>query len=205
MPHSAAFWDRIAPKYAARPVDYPEDYEATLDRVRHYLTPRDSVLEVGCGTGSTAIRLAPSVAQYTATDISPGMLEIARAKPEAATLPHLSFAQADAPGAPGGPFDAVLAFSVLHLAPDLPATLTALHARLRPDGLLISKTVCLADLGLWLRALVPAMRLVGMAPPVRFLSREALERAIGEAGFEIVERGDYPAARAARFLVARAL
>ena len=36
------------------------------------------VLEFGCGTGSTALTLAPNVRHIQATDVSPKMLEIAR-------------------------------------------------------------------------------------------------------------------------------
>lgn len=200
---AAAFWDRMADRYAARPVDYPEAYQATLDRVRAHLSAQARVLEVGCGTGSTALALAGGVASYVATDLSPRMIEIARAKPETATLPQLEFHVADAGSAGGDGVDAVLAFSLLHLVEDLPATLAGLRDRLVPGGLLISKTVCLADLGLWLRVVVPAMRLAGMAPRVTFLTRAALERQIARAGFEIIEAGDYPKARAARLVVAR--
>ncbi|MEL6287025.1 MAG: class I SAM-dependent methyltransferase, partial [Pseudomonadota bacterium] len=38
------------------------------------------VLELGCGTGSTALLLAPSVAQITGTDISGEMVRIANGK-----------------------------------------------------------------------------------------------------------------------------
>jgi len=218
MSRAAAFWDRWADRYAAQSLAHPDAYAATLERVRAHLSPEARVLEVGCGTGSTAVALAGGVASYLATDLSPRMIAIARARPEAAGLPQLCFRVAEAgriaapgddPGnggtdPPGGPVDAVLAFSLLHLVDDLPGTLARLRAGLAPGGLLISKTVCLADLGRWLRALVPAMRLVGLAPPgVAFLGRAQLERAIAEAGFEIVETGDYPAARAARFVVAR--
>ncbi|MEM1430612.1 MAG: class I SAM-dependent methyltransferase [Pseudomonadota bacterium] len=204
MTDHATFWNKIADRYAARPVDFPDAYAATLDRVRHHLRDSDTVLELGAGTGSTAIALAPHVASYTATDISARMLEIARGKPEAAALSTLSFLQADGHSAPEGPFDAVLAFNLLHLVPDLPATLAEIHHRLPTGGLLIAKTPCLANLGLWLRVLIPVLRLFGRVPPVRFLSRDATAREIEAAGFEILERADYPASRAAHFIVARA-
>ncbi len=200
---TAAFWNSLAKKYAARPVGDPAAYAETLDRVRAHLAPGAKVLEVGCGTGSTAILLAPAVAAYTATDVATKMLTIAQAKPEASGLPNLTFLEADTLSAPEGPFDAVLAFSLLHLVPDLRESLAALHARLAPNGLLISKTVCLAELGAWLRVLIPAMRAVGLAPPVWFLKRAELQQAIRDAGFEIVETGDYPEKRAAHFIVAR--
>lgn len=198
----ARFWDRLADRYARRPIDDPAAYEATLERVRAHLKSQDRALEIGCGTGSTAILLAPAVAAYHATDLSPRMIEIARGKPEAQALPHLSFAVAEGVPEEGAPWDAVLAFNALHLLDDPPTALAQIHARLRPGGRLISKTPCLGDLSIFIRLLVPAMRLVGLAPPVHFVSARGLETAIAAAGFRIVETGDYPAKRAQRLIVA---
>jgi ubiquinone/menaquinone biosynthesis C-methylase UbiE len=52
----------------------------TLDCTRKHLSASDNVLEVGCGTGTTALLLAPSVKQITASDISSRTIEIAREK-----------------------------------------------------------------------------------------------------------------------------
>ena len=70
MQDATLFWDRIAPKYAKSPVRDQQAYEATLARTRSYLGAEDKVLELGCGTGSTALILADAVAEYTATDLS---------------------------------------------------------------------------------------------------------------------------------------
>jgi len=66
----AAFWDRVARKYAADPIADMAGYEATLRRVQTLLTDDQDVLEIGCGTGTTALRLAPSVRRMLATDVS---------------------------------------------------------------------------------------------------------------------------------------
>jgi SAM-dependent methyltransferase len=83
MSDEARFWDRRAEKYALRPVAGQEAYEKKLEITRSYF-PRDSeVLEMGCGTGSTALVHAPYVRHILATDISPAMINIARGKAEA--------------------------------------------------------------------------------------------------------------------------
>ena len=205
----AAFWDRIADRYAARSLGDEAAYAATLERARAHLRPADTALEIGCGTGRTAIALAPSVASYHATDLAPRMIEIARSRPEGAAAANLSFSVAEAteaPEAPGAVYDAVLAFNLLHLLDDLPAGLREIAAHLRPGGRLISKTPCLRDLSLPVRLpvglLVRPMRLAGLAPALRFLGARELERSIAEAGFRIVETGDFPARRAQRLVVA---
>lgn len=115
------FWDRMAPKYARKPVDDPDAYHEKLALVASLLRPKDSVLEIGCGTGTTALRLAPHVAQYTATDGSRAMIGLAGAKlgpdaPENVTFHHADAAEQVA----GAPFDAICAFSLLHLVEDVP-------------------------------------------------------------------------------------
>ncbi len=187
------FWDRMAQRYAAAAIADPAGYERTLARVAALLQPTDAVLEVGCGTGTTALRLAGGVRQWLGTDVSGRMLEIARAKLAAQPVPGLQFVQAAADGsaAPGPAFDAVLAFNVLHLVPDLPTTLRALHRQLRPGGLFVSKTPCVAELNpLIPRVLVPLMRALHLAPPVNSFRADALVAAVCEAGFvvEALER-----------------
>jgi SAM-dependent methyltransferase len=200
---AAAFWDRMARRYARMNLADPAAYEGTLARVLARLARTDRVLEIGCGTGQTAIRLAPSVAAYTAVDISTQMIAIARDRPEGRALPQLDFAVADLGGAPPGPFDAVLAFNLLHLLPDLPTGLAAIRDRMRPGGWLLSKTPCLAELSPLLRLAVPPLQLLGLAPRLTWLRREALEAAIAAAGFEVLETADLPARRAQRYVAAR--
>jgi len=205
MAASALFWDRIARRYAARPVRDRAAYEETLARTRARLAPQDRVLEVGCGTGTTAIALADATGRLTATDISPAMLAIAREKAAAAGCEGLDVVEAAVSDAalPAGPFDAVLAFNLIDLLDDPAAGLRLLADRLRPGGLLISKTVCLGDGWRWMRPAIGALQWLGRAPPVAFLRIEELEGAIAAAGLEILETGTSPARPPARFVVAR--
>jgi ubiquinone/menaquinone biosynthesis C-methylase UbiE len=66
-------------------------YEETLARTRSFLHAEDHLLEIGCGTGSTALKLAPSVRQITATNVSGGMLGIANGKLQKTGLKNLAF------------------------------------------------------------------------------------------------------------------
>lgn len=188
-PNDTRFWDRAARKYAATPISDPTGYERTLARTREALPASSRVLELGCGTGSTALRLAGAAAHYLATDISPAMIAIAQEKRAAAPVPNLAFevATAHALADRETPFDAVLAFNYLHLVHDLAATLAAIHRLVRPDGVFISKTACLSEMNPALRFLaLPAMQLIGKAPHVGSFTRTALRQAIEKAGFEVL-------------------
>jgi len=203
----ARFWNRAARKYAATPVADMIGYEKTLDRTRQSLAPDNSVFEFGCGTGTTELKLAPYVKHIVASDISGEMIAIAREKAATDGTANVTFVvgSPDDTAWPDRSFDAVLGFSVLHLVPDLDATLRSVHRHLKPGGTFISKTPCLREMNLLLRFVVPAMQLVGKAPSVLFLSSKELEHKIETAGFEIVERARHGSGRTdgRAFLVAK--
>ena len=205
MTKDAAFWDRFAPRYARMALRNPEAYEQTLAEVRAHLSPQDHVLEHGCGTGSTALRLAGDVADYIAADFSQGMIDIAEAKRRAAGTQNLTFLTAgiDDPRFRESPRDVVLAFSLLHLLPDLDAALAAIRTQVKPGGLFISKTICVADMPVWVPPILAVMRVLGRAPRLHRHSGAQIEAAIARAGFDIVTSRIFGDVRYARFIVAR--
>ncbi len=185
----AAFWDRIARKYAADPIADMAGYETTLRRVQAFLSAEQDVLEIGCGTGTTALRLAPSTRRLLATDVSAAMIAIACEKLAARPMPQLSFAvaDADAPVLGQGTYDVVLAFNLLHLVSDLDHALQLAMQALRPGGLLISKTPCIAEMNPLVPYLaLPLMRAIGKAPHVLSFNGDRLQSAIARQGMEIV-------------------
>lgn len=201
--NDAAFWNRIAEKYARDPIKDIPAYEATLERVGSYLRAEDRVLELGCGTGGTARRLSPLVGAYTATDVSDEMIRIARAR-QAEEGARVRF-EAQPLGAPldGAPFDTVLAFSVLHLTGALERTLATIREQVRPGGLFIAKTPCLGDMSVAIRLAMPVMRFFGKAPSVTIFGADDLTAAICASGFEVVEHTAFGGDRNRRFTVAR--
>lgn len=185
----AHFWDRTSGKYATAAVSDPAGYERTLERTRALLGPDFKVLELGCGTGTTALRLAGDVKSYLATDISAGMIAIAQEKQAADKNPALCFrtATVETLAPETGPFDAVLGFNYLHLVRDLPGTLRRIHALLAAEGLFISKTPCVGDMNPLIRlALLPAMRAIGKAPYANVFRAAELSQLMSAAGFDIL-------------------
>jgi SAM-dependent methyltransferase len=202
----AAFWDRVARRYAARPVRDLAAYETTVERSAAHLTGAAEVLELGCGTGATALRLAPDAGRLTGCDTSGEMIAIAKERLADAGAQNVAFRCCDVfdPAFAPGQFDAVLAFNLLHLLEDMPATLERVRGLLRPGGVLISKTICIGRGALHFRLLLGGLRLAGLAPGgFHFLTPAELETRIVAAEFEIVETGTYPARPPARFIVAR--
>lgn len=186
----ARFWNRIARKYAADPIADMAGYETSLQRTRGLLSTEHDVLEIGCGTGTTALHLAASTGCFLATDISTEMIAIAKEKLASQPTPQLSFALADADGPIFGSatYDRVLAFNMLHLVSDLDQTLAMAAQALRPDGLLISKTACITEMNPLIPHLaLPLMRAIGKAPlHVRCLSEAELRAALTRQGLQVV-------------------
>ncbi|MEM9314857.1 MAG: methyltransferase domain-containing protein, partial [Pseudomonadota bacterium] len=114
---TARFWDRVADRYAKKPVGDEAAYRHKLARTQSYLRPDMAVLEIGCGTGSVALEHAPHVRHIQATDVSGRMIAIAREKAAAAGVTNIRFEQAgvDQVVAEPGSLDAVFAMNILHL------------------------------------------------------------------------------------------
>jgi len=207
MRSAPEFWSRIAAKYAASPISDIPAYEATMERVVTHMPVKARVLELGCGTGSTALRLAPHVHSIIATDFAQGMITQARARPGADNVQFLCADVFD-PALEEGVFDVVLGFNLFHLVPDTPAAMARIHDLLTPEGLFISKSVCLGERALGvkfalMKRLIPLMQWIGKAPFVRYETIAGLEADITGAGFDILERGDYPARPPNHFVVAK--
>ncbi|MDD7969948.1 class I SAM-dependent methyltransferase [Roseinatronobacter alkalisoli] len=192
----ARFWDKASRRYAKAKISDLEGYERSLERTRALLGPDDRVLELGCGTGTTALRLAPHVQSYLATDISGKMIAIAVGKAATHPAAALTFRTATAESLASGEtrYDAILGFNYLHLVREPETTLRNIHGMLRPGGLFISKTPCLADMNFLLRnVLLPCMRAVGLAPYVAVMNADTLIRLVDATGFEILAKESHAA------------
>ncbi len=207
MVDSKTFWDKMAPKYAESQMRSVDDYEHTLARTLSYLTPQMRVLEMGCGTGTTALRLAPHVKAFVGTDQSSEMIRIARDKAadEHSNLEFRVLGAAESAQLEEG-FDVVMGFNLFHLVPDADAVLADIFKMLKPGGLMISKTPCLMDKAFgWKRFLVagmlPILKRIGKAPDVGLWRIADVDRRIADAGFETLEAGNFPAI--SRYVVAR--
>lgn len=212
MENTQKFWSGVAEKYATNPIKDMDAYTYTLERTRSYLGADDKVLELGCGSGSTAMLLAPNVREYHATDLAEGMITVGQRKAQEDEVASLKLSVADIAEATSfGPFDTVLAFNLLHLVQDLDQALERISKAVKPGGLFISKTTCKSDgfrgrfiLGAMMAA-VSVMQLFGKAPYVNIGSIRDLEAKIVAQGFQIIETGNYPLSPPNRYIVARKL
>jgi len=97
-----------------------------------------STLDVGCGTGRHAVRLAQAGAKVTGIDFSPGMLARAKAKPGAGAVTFVEHDITQRLPFEAGSFDRVLSCLVLDHIVDLSAFFAELRRVCRTDGLVVA-------------------------------------------------------------------
>jgi SAM-dependent methyltransferase len=139
------------------------------------------VLEVGCGMGQFAERVAGATsANVVATDLSPRMVELTGARGLDARV-----ADVEALPFPDGEFDCAVANAMLYHVEHVERALAELARVLAPGGRLVATTVGAGHMAeLW--------KLVGFALPERPFSRENGERQL-RRHFARVERHEVDA------------
>jgi len=129
----AAHWDRIRAMHAPD----AQVEAAVLDLVGD--APLQAVLDLGAGTGRMLELLAPRAVRAVGVDLSPDMLNLARARIEEKGLRNVQLRQGDvyAPPVERGGYDLVVVHQVLHFLDDPGRALREAAGLLRPGGRLI--------------------------------------------------------------------
>jgi ubiquinone/menaquinone biosynthesis C-methylase UbiE len=118
---------------------YRPVHRAVVGALRAY--PPATVLDVGCGTGQLARRIATAFphARVIACDFSPGMLARAAARGRNPRTPPIQLVRADAGRLPigSGRIDALVSTEAFHWFPDATAAINEFHRVLAPGGRLL--------------------------------------------------------------------
>ena len=115
----------------------------TVERLR--LKSGAHVLDVGCGTGASAIPAAEAVGstgRVVGIDLSDQLLALAREKAIARGLKHIEFRKVDmtSSGYADGEFDAVVSVFSVFFVPDMVGLVTELWRMVKPGGKLAIST-----------------------------------------------------------------
>ena len=126
---SNTFWDRFG--------------QTTIDRLD--LQPGQTVLDVCCGGGASAIPAAEYVGKkghVLGVDLAENLLELARAKAQRRGLTQVDFQRGDMMSLepPDAQFDAVICVFGIFFVPDMPAAVRELWSRVKPGGKLAITT-----------------------------------------------------------------
>ena len=201
---TSKFWDKIADRYSKQPIADEKAYQKKLQVTRQYFRPDMEVLEIGCGTGSTAILHAPFVKHIRAIDFSENMIAIAKEKAEAEHLHNVTFEQAAIEDLklPDQSFDAILGLSILHLLQDKEAVIAQVYQMLKPGGIFVTSTVCIGDTMSWFKIIAPIGRALGFLPLVQIFTAQALADSLTQGGFELDHQWQ-PSQGKAVFIIAK--
>jgi putative AdoMet-dependent methyltransferase len=109
------------------------------------LTPPSRILEIGTGTGHFARCAGKAGHHVAAVDVSPAMLDYARARASADGLAQVQFHHAGFLNLPFDPssFDAAVTVAALHHLPDVwkAVALANIHRVLKPGGRLVLRDI----------------------------------------------------------------
>ena len=187
MAQANQFWDKVAEKYSKQPIADEAAYQKKLAITRDYFRSDMDVLEIGCGTGSTAILHAPYVKHIRAIDFSANMIAIAQSKAKAKHIDNVTFEQATIEDLdiPDQSLDAVLGLSILHLLRDKEGAIARVYQMLKSGGVFVTSTVCIGNTMSWFKLIAPIGRFLGIFPFVAVFTTEELETSLTDAGFEL--------------------
>jgi 2-polyprenyl-3-methyl-5-hydroxy-6-metoxy-1,4-benzoquinol methylase len=165
----------------------------TLENTKKYLNDSDIVLDYGCATGTKALELAGHVQKIHGIDISSKMIEAAKRKAVERNIENVDFAQTTLfdERYKTESFDAILAFNILHLLEDHQHAMQRITELLKPGGLFITVTTCLAEKKSFLTnfQFFP-FRLLGktrLLPSIKRFKFSELEDLIGNGSLQIIE------------------
>jgi len=190
-----AFWSKVADKYD-RVVDQqigPRTRSMVRERVARE-GPLGDVVEFGCGTGFYTEVLAGKAKQMVATDLSPGMLAIAKGRVQAA---NVTFQEEDCQrtSLADGAFDTAFMSLVIHFT-DARKALAEMRRVVRPGGTLLVANLDVDALrGLdrircLVRIFYRGMSGYRVKPPKGFgsgvMSERVLRERLRESGFDVV-------------------
>lgn len=190
MKSADKFWNKMSHNYDFQVNSkYAQTYDETIKITQKYLKNSDVVLDLGCGTGITTIKLAADVKKIDAIDISENMIDIAKSKADKHGLSNIDFGVLDIYNEKlkKGSYDVIMAFNILYFIKDLNKLLYRVNDLLKPDGIFISSTDCLGEkqtLTIMIQSLLSKM---GLIPYIKKLKISELKEMIAANNFSIVE------------------
>jgi ubiquinone/menaquinone biosynthesis C-methylase UbiE len=141
-----------------------------------------NVLELGCGTGLFTFELARSGAEIVAIDVSPELLEIAKAERSASNVRY-EIQNAYAMTYPGATFNSVVGSSILHHL-EIEAALREIYRVLKPDGSIYFTEPNMLNPQIALQKNIPWIkRKLGDSPDETAFFRWSLQRRLKRVGF----------------------
>ncbi|MCH9693155.1 MAG: class I SAM-dependent methyltransferase [Gammaproteobacteria bacterium] len=210
MDKSERFWDKASKNYDTTEDRFEEIHSRVRDKTKVHLSATDVVLDYGCGTGTKVCELAGFVSEVLGIDISADMIELAKAKGATHALKNVCFKQSTIfdETLKDASFDVVMAFNMLHTVPSPESVVKRIHEVLKPGGLFISVTPCMAEKKSFFVSLqIGIFRLlskIGLVPiSFEFYGSSDVDGLVGSKGFQTIESESIFAGATSYFVVVK--
>lgn len=154
--------------------------------------PGESILDLGCGTGHLARKIAAFGARVVGVDNSPDMIQLA-----CQNYPDLTFIQAEGSDyCPDEPFDAIFSNAALHWMPDAERVAACMWNALKPGGRLVAEFGSRGNIRIILTGINQALQAYGYyllqaAPPWYFPALGEYASLLEKQGFRVVYAADF--------------
>jgi 2-polyprenyl-3-methyl-5-hydroxy-6-metoxy-1,4-benzoquinol methylase len=151
------------------------------------------VLDFACATGLYALEIADYVKKIDGFDISAKMISVARKNANSQNIENVDFVQTDIHDNryEARSYDVILAFNIFHLVEDIELNLQRIAELLKPGGLLISSTPCLAERKTFISFLsshsIYLLSRIGLLPSMKFYTIQELIELIKDGKFQMAE------------------
>jgi 2-polyprenyl-3-methyl-5-hydroxy-6-metoxy-1,4-benzoquinol methylase len=206
------FWDGSSKNYDKTEERFEYIHKKSRENTKRFLKDSDTVLDYGCGTGTTSCQFSSLVKSIHAIDISSKMIAISKEKAALGKIENVNFERSDIfdKKYSSGSYDVILAFNMLHTVPSPQAVTQRIHEILNPDGLFISVTPCLrqkmsALVNLQIQ-LVRVLCKIGLIPiPIRRITSSEIDVLLTSNGFRVEESEEIYEGASSYFVVAKKL
>ena len=118
MNKSEKFWDKVS--NIKPPKKFAHAQSKTIEKTKKHLYISDIVFDYGCGTGTITNAIADDVRAIHATDISSGMINVAKRKASELKIENVNYAQSTIfdDRYKKESFNVILAFNILQYLED---------------------------------------------------------------------------------------
>jgi len=198
------FWDRAASSYDREEKKDEEKYQKTINQLAQYLKSEYLVLDFGCGTGLISNEISPLVQQIHAIDFSHNMIELAKTKAQKHQITNVQYKQStifDDYLKPAS-YDVILCIHVLHLLESAERVVSRIHELLKPEGLIVSVTPCMAEKP-FMNGLFSLLYKLGLTPKINPLKAQNLKKLFAEKNFKIIDHHLLPKTSNEYFIVCK--
>ena len=185
------FWSKLAPEYDRFIKKNWKVYASfLLNKISEDVDVGDTVLEVACGTGLVALKVAERTSKVYGIDISSPMIEEAKKKVQELGIKNVEFSVKDAYALPfdNDMFDVAICNNALHNMMSPQKALSEIKRVLKPGGRFIAVIVGIGESHIYKIAIAIYHLFGGKLPIFHKLNLDESANMISESGFSIVNK-----------------